>query len=334
MATAEGLAALEARLEQAIDRFDGLLLALCAAQHLLMIAGFAMVQAGVVEPKNVTSVLVKSVFDTALTSLSWWLVGYALAFGSTEGGFIGKDAGNFALRDVRLGNEGWNRFLWTFGAVAVSNTVFGRAACSERATLLPSMLFTFLSASFIYPVLVHWTWGQGWLSAWGAMPTASGEFRPIFAGTPDANGMIDGSGAGVIHLAGACMALMGTLIIGPRTGRFVVGVRSDEAEYGNKTLQYLGLLLVWCSSYAVYLGPNIMLHSADIAGKAVINITVSAAGSCLACTLLCGAIEHSIDITVVLNSILSGAMPLSSCMAKATCVSGRGRTNQDTRVSA
>jgi len=39
------------------------------------------------------------------------------------------------------------------------------------------------------------------------------------------------------------MALMGTIIIGPRNGRFILGVRSDEVEYGNKTLQYLGLLL-------------------------------------------------------------------------------------------
>jgi len=47
----------------------------------------------------------------------------------------------------------------------------------------------------------------------------------------------------VVHLAGGCMALMGTIIIGPRNGRFILGVRSDEVEYGNKTLQYLGLLL-------------------------------------------------------------------------------------------
>lgn len=311
--------ALSARL----DRVDGLLLAMCAAAHLLMVAGFAMFQAGSVEPKNVTSILVKNLFDTVLTSLSWWLVGFALAFGSTEGGFIGKDAGNFALRDVVIGNEGWNRFLWTFGAVAVSNTVFGRAAFSERASLMPSMIFTFLSAAFIHPVLVHWTWGQGWLSAWGAFPTASGEFRPIFAGSPTANGMIDASGAGVIHLAGGCMALMGTLIIGPRTGRFA-GLRSEEADYGNKTLQYLGVLLVWFSSYAVYLGPSIMLHGADMAGKAVINITLSVAGACLSSAILCGVIEQTIDITVSVNSVIAGASPLgvlylSSRIEKRSC---------------
>ena len=104
------------------------------------------------------------------------------------------------------------------------------------------------------------------------------------------------------------MALMGTLIIGPRTGRFA-GMRSEEAEYGNKTLQYLGLLLVWFSSYAVYLGPSIMLNGADFAGKAVINITLSAAGACLSSAILCVVIEQTIDITVVLNSVLAGVTP-------------------------
>ena len=50
------------------------------------------------------------------------------------------------------------------GAVAVSSTIFGRAAFSERASLLPSIVFTFISTAFIYPVIVHWTWGEGWLS--------------------------------------------------------------------------------------------------------------------------------------------------------------------------
>ena len=51
-----------------------------------------------------------------------------------------------------------------------------------------------------------------------------------------------GSVPGVIHVAGASMALVGTIMMGSRSGRFAIGVRSDEVEYGNKTLQYLGLL--------------------------------------------------------------------------------------------
>jgi ammonia channel protein AmtB len=48
---------------------------------------------------------------------------------------------------------------------------------------------------------------------------------------------------GMIHLAGGSMALMGTIVIGSRTDRFALGSRTEEVEYGNKTLQYLGLLM-------------------------------------------------------------------------------------------
>jgi len=56
--------------------------------------------------------------------------GYAFAFGSTAGGFIGKDTGNFALHDVLPGTQGWDRFFWTCGelrlaAFGVSHRIWG-----------------------------------------------------------------------------------------------------------------------------------------------------------------------------------------------------------------
>jgi Amt family ammonium transporter len=309
------LAALEARLAQATSRVEGVLVALCAAQQLLLVAGATLFQAGVVQPKNVSSVLVKSLIDAALAGLAWWLLGYAMAFGPTEGGFATADRGNFALRDVEPGRAGWDRFLWTYGAVTVSSTIFGRAAYSERASLLPSMIFTFLSAAFVFPVLVHWTWGEGWLSAWGAHPNAAGAPRPMLSGSADSNGMIDASGCGVVHVAGACMALAGTTIVGPRAGRWAIGVRSDAVEYGNKTLQYLGTLLLWFASYAVYLAPIILYHESSLAGQAVINITLSAVGGCLGAALLCAAAENTIDVTVVLNGVAAGLVAVSANLA-------------------
>ena len=85
----------------------GSILHLRAAQQLLLVAGATLFQAGVVQPKNVSSVLVKSLIDAALAGLAWWLLGYAMAFGPTEGGFATADRGNFALRDVEPGRAGW-----------------------------------------------------------------------------------------------------------------------------------------------------------------------------------------------------------------------------------
>jgi len=70
---------------------------------------------------------------------------------------------------------------------------------------------------------------------------------------------------------------------------------------------FLALFLsVWVATFGVYLGPVILTSSTNLAGKVVINISVSAAGGCLTCSLLCGFLEHSLDVTVVLNGILAG----------------------------
>ena len=52
---------------------------------------------------------------------------------------------------------------------------------------------------FIYPVVVAWTWGGGWLAEMG---------------------FSDFAGSGVVHLTGGIAGLAGAAICGPRMGRF------------------------------------------------------------------------------------------------------------------
>lgn len=52
---------------------------------------------------------------------------------------------------------------------------------------------------FIYPVVVAWTWGGGWLSELGYS---------------------DFAGSGVVHLVGGVAGLVGASLVGPRIGRF------------------------------------------------------------------------------------------------------------------
>ena len=52
---------------------------------------------------------------------------------------------------------------------------------------------------FIYPVIVAWTWGGGFLTKWG---------------------FSDFAGSGVVHLTGGISGLAGAIICGPRLGKF------------------------------------------------------------------------------------------------------------------
>lgn len=92
-----------------------------------------------------------------------------------------------------------------------------QGALAERTQLWAYMIFSAILAGFIYPIILAWTWGQGWLNA---------------------KGFHDFAGAGVIHLVGGTAAFWGAYIVGERRakvraredigGRVHVDVRSKE----------------------------------------------------------------------------------------------------------
>lgn len=59
----------------------------------------------------------------------------------------------------------------------------------------------------IYPIIVAWTWGGGWLHELG---------------------YVDFAGSGVVHLTGGIAGLVGSMITGPRLGKFI-DIRSNKS---------------------------------------------------------------------------------------------------------
>jgi len=66
-------------------------------------------------------------------------------------------------------------------------------------------VFSFIITGFIYPVVVHWHWGMGWLANYG---------------------YYDFAGSGIVHLTGGICGLTAAIICGPRLGRFK-SIRED-----------------------------------------------------------------------------------------------------------
>jgi Amt family ammonium transporter len=65
--------------------------------------------------------------------------------------------------------------------------------------LFTYLCFSFYITSFIYPIIVAWTWGGGWLSKIGYQ---------------------DFAGSGIVHLTGGAAGFMGAYFLGPRIGKF------------------------------------------------------------------------------------------------------------------
>ncbi|KAK3579883.1 hypothetical protein CHS0354_029245 [Potamilus streckersoni] len=169
-----------------------------------MQSGFALLEAGSVRSKNVTNILIKNVCDSFISGVSYWLFGFAFAYGDGNQ-FIGHTY--FAITDLPANRYGYFFFQFTFTATAAT-IVSG--AMAERCEFMAYFIFSFIITGFIYPLVTHWTWWHNGFLVQGM----------DYGGDIGRIGYQDFSGSGVVHTVGGMAAFVGAAIIGPRIGRF------------------------------------------------------------------------------------------------------------------
>ncbi|KAF6153589.1 hypothetical protein GIB67_027456 [Kingdonia uniflora] len=198
----------------------------------VMQLGFAMLCAGSVRAKNTTNIMLTNVVDAVVGSISYYLFGFAFAFGAglDSNPFIGSSF--FALNNIPNDTYDYTFFLyqWAF-AIAVAGITSGSIA--ERTQFGAYLVFSFFLTGFVYPVVAHWVWSSsGWLS-------------PSGHGLLFGSGAIDFAGSGVVHLVGGVAGLWGAYIEGPRVGRFNAFGQPVPMRGHSATLVVLGTFLLW-----------------------------------------------------------------------------------------
>ena len=175
---------------------------------ILMQLGFALIECGLVRSKNAKNILIKNLFDACIGALAFWAVGFGLAFGQKEpGGFIGTNAGMFFASEFHLDQERNLYLLWIFhfSFAATASTIIS-GSLAERTQLPAYMGFSTLMTGFVYPIIVGWCWGGGWL---GDAEGAEGKSLR----------MHDFAGTGIVHLVGGVAGFIGAAVVGPRFGK-------------------------------------------------------------------------------------------------------------------
>ena len=158
--------------------------------------------------------------------------------------------------------------------------------------------------------MVHWGWGSGFLSPWGA---ATGMLFVKSNANTQSTGMIDFAGSGVVHMVGGFSGLMGAIICGPRRGRFTHG-KVNHFTSGDKVLQSLGVFILWFGWYGFNCGSTLKLTAgmANVAGKVAVTTTLSACAGGIGATTLSKLIEGTYDISMGLNGVLAGLVSVTA----------------------
>ena len=106
----------------------------------LMQCGFAFLEAGSVRSKNTVNILFKNMFDCLLASLSYWAVGWGLAYGANGNGFCGGSE----YFSIGMDQSGYADWFFQFVFAATSATIVS-GSIAERCNF---------SAYFIYSILI------------------------------------------------------------------------------------------------------------------------------------------------------------------------------------
>ncbi|MBU0556265.1 MAG: ammonium transporter [Alphaproteobacteria bacterium] len=262
-----------------------------------MAAGFAMLEAGLVRSKNVSMQCLKNIGLFSIAGIMFWLIGYSIAYPGFEGGFFGIADFPYAMQAVGEADTETGYSVasdWFFQMVFCATTAsIVSGTLAERIKIWPFFIFTFCLTGFIYPVVVSWEWGAGWL---------------------DAMGFSDFAGSTLVHSTGGWAALAGALILGPRLGRYVDG-KVVAFPGSSIPLATLGTFILWLGWFgfngASQLAMGTIEDASDIS-RIFVNTNLAACAGVIAAIILTQILYKKIDITMALNGALAGLVSITA----------------------
>ena len=170
----------------AVDTGDSAWILTSTALVLLMtLPGLALFYAGLVQPKNVVSVLMHHFALACLLSVLWVVAGYSLAF-SGSGAWVG-DLSNLMLANITFETESGTIPESLFAAFQITFAIITPAliigAYVERIKFSAVLAFSGIWLLVVYAPVTHWVWGGGIMASWGVMDFAGGIVVHATAGT-------------------------------------------------------------------------------------------------------------------------------------------------------
>ncbi|MBN1794066.1 MAG: ammonium transporter [Candidatus Omnitrophica bacterium] len=268
---------------------DTLWVLLAAFLVFFMQAGFGMVEAGFIRAKNTCNILTKNFLDFCMASLGFFIFGYAIMFG--EGNSFMGYSGWF-LRGAESGSDIPLFAFWLFQAAfcgAAATIVAGGMA--ERMKFSAYLTYSFLISAFIYPLVGHWVWGGGWLS------------RLHFA---------DFAGSTVVHAVGGFAALIGTIVLKPRLGKYNTDGSANMIAGHSIPLASLGVFILWFGWFGFNPGSTLSVGDGSLISRVAINTNLAAATGGILAMATVWRMFGKPDLSMAMNGALAGLVAITA----------------------
>jgi Amt family ammonium transporter len=290
-----------------------------------MNAGFALVESGLCRAKNAVNILSKNFIVFALSTISFYIIGWGLMFGDgnaffgTSGLFFVSGADNSpalgsayaAMNPFSTATyEGvysainwtpvplWAKFFFQLVFAGTAATIVS-GAVAERIKFLAFIVFSLILIAFIYPVTGHMIWGGGYLAV---------------------NNFRDFAGSSVVHSVGGWAALAGIIVLGPRIGKFKDG-RVNPIPGHNMSSAALGVLILWLGWFGFNPGSTMAAMDGSAISHILVNTNMGGAFGAVSATITAWIVMKKPDFSMTLNGCLAGLVAITAPCAFVTTAS-------------
>jgi ammonium transporter, Amt family len=268
----------------ALDTGDTAWMIVATGLVMLMTPGLGFFMSGLIRFKSGLSAIMHTFSGLALLSTLWFIVGFTLVFGPTQGGIIGG-LDHVFYNGVKI-HEGYGVNVTIPGVTfatyqmmfAVITPLLIAGAFAERIKYSAFFIFAIAWSLFIYFPVAHWIWGGGWLAQLGVWDFAGGI---------------------VIHTTAGMAAIAAGLVFGRRK------------NYGpqimvphNLPLAVIGATMLWLGWFGFNAGSALAANG--VAGNALLTSQIGSATCTLVWLFLSWKRSGKPSIAAVINGAISG----------------------------
>jgi Amt family ammonium transporter len=222
----------------------------------MTIPGLALFYGGMVRKKNVLSVVMQCFAICCIITITWFAVGYSLAF--TDGGGMNSYIGGLSkafLKGVGIDTLTLTipeSVFFTFQATfAIITPALIVGAFVDRMKFSALLLFMVLWSLIVYVPVTHWVWGGGFLAN---------------------AGVLDFAGGTVVHINAGVAGLVCAIFLGRR-----YGYGSENMAPHNLVYSVIGASLLWVGWFGFNAGSAVAANGAAGMAMAVTQIATATA---------------------------------------------------------